>query len=73
MDKELDSINSFKTFRVLEKGEAMPEGCTQIPHHIVFDMKFDGRFKARLVAGGHRTPDMDHEETHSGVVGMDTV
>ena len=73
MDKEFDSINSFKTFRVLEKGEEMPEGCTRIPYHIVFDVKFDGCFKARLVAGGHRTPDVDHEETYSGVVGMDMV
>ena len=36
-------------------------------------MKFDGCFKARLAAGGHRTPDMDHEETCSGAVGMDMV
>ena len=73
MVKEFDSINSFKTFRVLEKGEEIPEGCTRIPCHIVFDVKFDGHFKARLVAGGHRTPDVDHEETYSGVVSMDMV
>ena len=40
---------------------------------MVSDVKFDACFKARLAAGGHRTPDVDHEETYSGVVGMDTV
>ena len=73
MDKEIISINDFKTFRVLAEGEELPEGYTRIPYHIVFDVKFDGRRKARLVAGGHRTPSVSHEEVYSGVVGMDTI
>ena len=73
MDKEIMSINDFKTFRVLAEGEELPEGYTRIPYHIVFDVKFDGRHKARLVAGGHRTPSVSHEEVYSGVVGMDTI
>ena len=51
----------------------MPEDYTRIPYHIVFDVKFDGRCKARLVAGGHRTPNVPREEVYSGVVGMDTI
>jgi len=40
---------------------------------LVFDFKFDERRKCRLVAGGHRAPDVPHKETHSGVVSMETV
>ena len=42
-------------------------------NHFVFDVKFDGRRKARLVAGGHRTPDVSQEEVYSGVVSVDTI
>ena len=70
---ELNSINSFKTFRILEEGESVPEGYTRIPYHLIFDVKFDGRRKCRLVAGGHRTPDVPQEEVYSGVVAMETI
>jgi hypothetical protein len=58
---------------VLEKGDDIPPGYIKIPYHMIFDVKFDGRRKCRLVAGGHRTPDMPQEETYSGVVSMDTI
>ena len=51
----------------------MPVGYKRIPYHIVFDVKFDGRLKSRLVAGGHRTPDVPHEDVFSPVVGMESV
>ena len=73
IDKELESINQFKTFRVLEKGEPIPPGYIRIPYHMIFDVKFDGRHKCRLVAGGHRTPDVPAEEVYSGVVSMETI
>jgi len=73
MDKEIKSLNNFSTFRVLDEGEIMPEGYIKIPYHIIFDCKFDGRRKARLVAGGHRTPSVAPEEVYSGVVSMDTI
>ena len=73
MDKEIQSINDFKTFRVLDEGEELPEGYLKIPYHLVFDCKFDGRRKARLVAGGHKTPHVSPEEVYSGVVSMDTI
>ena len=67
------SINEFKTFRVLDEGEAIPEGYIKIPYHLVFDCKFDGRRKSRLVAGGHKTPSVSPEEVYSCVVSMDTI
>ena len=39
---------------------------------MVYDVKFDGRFKSRLVAGGNWT-DPPKEDIYSGVIGMDTV
>ena len=32
-----------------------------------------GRRKCRLVAGGHRTPDVPQEEVYSGVVSIETI
>ena len=58
---------------MLEKGEKVPDGYVKIPYHLIFDVKFDGRRKCRLVAGGHRTPDVPPEEVYSGVVSMDTI
>ena len=40
---------------------------------MVFDVKFDGRLKGRLVASGDRTPEVHHEEVFSSVVSMETV
>jgi hypothetical protein len=39
---------------------------------MVFDCKFDGRRKSRLVAGGNWTTPTK-EDIYSGVIGMDTV
>jgi hypothetical protein len=33
----------------------VPSGYQKIPYHIVFDVKYDLRHKARLVAGGNWT------------------
>ena len=73
MDSEVGSINKFNTFIILEDHEKIPEGYKQIPYHMIFDAKFDGRRKARLVAGGHRAPEVPKEEIYSGVVSMDTI
>ena len=60
-------------FKVVPDGEPMPRGYKRIPHHIIHDVKFDGRFKSRLVAGGHRSPMLDKEERFSTVVTMEAV
>ena len=39
----------------------------------MFDVKFDGRLKARLVAGGHRAPEVPAGDIFSGVVTMEAV
>ena len=71
--KELECLNDWKVFRVLAKGEKAPKGYKQIPYHIVFDVKYQGlRHRARLVAGGNWNV-LEHDETYSGVVGMETV
>ena len=40
---------------------------------MVFDVKFDGRLKSRLVAGGHRTPHVPKEDVFSSVMSMEAV
>ena len=39
--KELDQINEYETFRVLQDHELVPPGYKRIPYHIIFDIKFD--------------------------------
>ena len=67
MKAEIDSIQEFGTFRNLGVGARPPPGHRYIPCHMVFDVKYDLRRKARLVAGGHTTPDST-ESAYSGVV-----
>ena len=69
---EFKQINDYKTFRVLENDEPMPPGYKRIPYSTIYDVKFDGRRKCRLVAGGHRT-DPPKEDIYSGVVSMEAV
>ena len=69
---ELSQLEEFQVFRLLAEGEPIPPGYKQIPYHIVFDVKFDLRYKARLVADGNWT-DLVKEDIYSGVVGMETV
>lgn len=71
MDTELRQIKEYKTFRLPSKGEDLSK-LQRIPYHIVWDCKFDGRRKARLVAGGNHT-ETPKEDIFSGVVGMSTV
>ncbi len=73
MQKEVNSINEFEMLKVLEDDEILPEEYTKIPYHLIWDVKFDGRRKCRMVAGGHRTPSVAPEEVYSGVVSMETI
>ena len=66
---EIQQLNDYSTFRSLGKGAPVPEGYTKIPCHMIYDVKFDGRFKCRLVAGGHRT-DTPIDSVYSGVVSL---
>jgi len=68
---ELNQIISYETFYIVDDYVYL-EGYKRIPYSIVFDVKFDGRHKARLVAGGHKT-DTPAEDVFSGVVTMEAV
>jgi hypothetical protein len=69
---ELKQLTDYQTFIVLDSGKDIPTGYQKIPYHMVFDVKYDLRHKARLVAGVNRTVN-DKEDIYSGVVRMDTV
>jgi hypothetical protein len=68
---ELKQINDYKTF--IDHGHHTkshpPEGFKRIKVHFIFDVKHDGRHKARLVADGHLT-DVPIESVYSGVVSL---
>ena len=75
---EMDQINKYKVFH--DHGKAQydpksrkvsnaPNGYQKIRVHLIFAVKHDGRHKARLVAGGHLTPD-PIESIYSGVVSI---
>jgi Reverse transcriptase (RNA-dependent DNA polymerase) len=69
---ELKQLTDYETFIVLDSGEEIPKGYQKIPYHIIFNVKYDLRYKARLAAGGNWT--VNHkEDIYSGVVRMDTV
>jgi hypothetical protein len=66
---ELTQIQEYETFESKGKGAPVPIGYKQIRCHFVFDVKHDGRHKARYVAGGHLT-DPPIESVYSGVVSL---
>jgi hypothetical protein len=69
---ELKQFTDYQTFIVLDSGEDIPTGYQKISYQMVFDVKYDLRRNARLVAGGNWTVN-DKEDIYSGVVRMDTV
>ena len=69
VNSELGQIFEYETFADKGKGTKMPAGYKQIRCHFVFDVKHDGRHKARYVAGGHLT-DPPLESVYSGVVSL---
>jgi hypothetical protein len=68
---ELGQIDEYVTF--INKGHhtkvSPPNGFKKIRVHLVFDIKHDGRHKARLVADGHLT-DILLDSVYSGVVSL---
>jgi hypothetical protein len=69
--KEMDKIMEYETFRMPPDGKPPPD-YKKIPCHMIFDVKHDGRRKARFVAGGHLTMDPG-EEAYLGVVTPEAV
>ena len=72
LKKEIQQLLDYLTFRILDKGEPPPAGYKKLPHHIVFEVKFDLRHKARLVAGGNWS-DVPKEDCYSGVAGIEAI
>ena len=64
--KQIDEYNTFEDLGPAAKCRP-PEGYKRIRVHLVFDIKHDGRHKARLVADGHLT-EVPLESVYSGVV-----
>jgi hypothetical protein len=69
---ELDKKNNNTRWQeAADKGIAgnVPSGYKRIRCHMIYDVKHDGRHKARLVDGGHLT-DPNIESVYSGVVSL---
>ena len=66
---ELKQIHEYNTFIDKGKNFKMPPDFTRIQVHFVYAAKHDGRYKARLVAGGHLTSIPD-DSIYSGVVSL---
>jgi hypothetical protein len=69
---ECKQLTDYQLFIVLDSEEDIPTGYQKIPYHMVFDVKYDLRHKARLVAGGNWTIN-DKEDIYSEVVRKDIV
>ena len=72
MDKEMNKFLRMETFIILDDKSQLSEGYKYIPVHFVFDIKVDGRHKARLFTGGDHT-NPDTSEVFSSVVSIENV
>jgi hypothetical protein len=62
-----EKVGSLLAFDVWDACD-LPEGKKALPSHFLFDPKRDGRYKVRLVAGGHRQEaEVDYGETYAPV------
>ena len=68
-ETEMRQLIEYQTFVDKGKGGEAPAGYKKIRCHMIYDVKHDGRHKARLVAGGHLT-DPNTDSVYSGVVSL---
>ena len=66
---EISQLLGYNTFIDKGKGVPAPSGYKQIRCHMIYDVKHDGRHRARLVAGGHLTS-IPLDSIYSGVVSL---
>ena len=68
--KEYDEVSV--AFKLLKDNQQVPPTYQEITCHLIFEVKFDLRRKARYVAGGHLTETPTHM-TYSSVVSRESV
>ena len=68
-EKECNCLLDYDCFIDLGKGGKPPPGYKKIKLILVYDVKHDGRHRARIVAGGHLT-EIPLESVYSGVVSL---
>ena len=66
---EMRQLLEYETFIDKGKDGIPPSGYKKIRCHMIYDVKHDGRHKARLVAGGHLT-DPNTDSVYSSVVSL---
>ena len=66
---EMAQLDEHDTFIDSGEDRKPPGGCKRINVHLIFDIKNDGRHKARCVADGHLT-DIQVDTFYSGVVSL---
>jgi ADP-heptose:LPS heptosyltransferase len=64
---EMAQLDNYDCFHDQGKGVEIPKGFKKICVHLIYDVKHNGRHKARLVADGHLT-NIPAESVYSGVV-----
>ena len=69
---EVAELNSLLSFRSIGFKTAVPKGYKKIPIFFVYAVKETGRYKSRLVAGGHVLPPT-LDVVYSGVVSLRAV
>ena len=65
---EMEAMNTHKVFKILQGQTIPPVGHTWILLMMIFDVKPDEQRKARLVAGGHATKEIPHEDVYFSVI-----
>ena len=66
---ELKSMEAYEVFKDHGHKATPPPGYKVIRAHLIYDVKHDGRHKARLVADGHLT-DIPDNSVYSSVVSL---
>src|SRR5687767_13701165 len=51
----ISQLHAHESFKSLKVDEHTPPGFNRRPYHCIYDVKFNGRKKCRLVAGKHMT------------------
>ena len=66
---EMDLMQKYKVFKDVGKHAPIPKDYKNIRVHLIYDVKHDGRRRARLVADGHLT-DIPVDSNYSSVVSL---